>query len=234
MKPGLQCTAILLFSRSPGQEAAAKSFCPRHKKANRQIARSLIAHSLKTARASGLPVYYASLQQGHTFGERLCHAIEQVWERGYERVLVIGNDCPSLSVGTLRFAASRLQTLSLVLGPSRDGGLYLIGLDRTAWHAADFCQLPWETPALQQALQAYSARYELPTHWLPPADDIDHAWQLHVLASPQLKHAYLLRSIYGIIVDFSPFFRQQPLLGSKQHDASAIFLRGPPSSSFPS
>src|SRR6266480_4138092 len=35
-------------------------------------------------------------QRGEDFGEKLCRSIQQVFELGYERLLILGNDCPQL------------------------------------------------------------------------------------------------------------------------------------------
>lgn len=52
--------------------------------------------------------------------------------RGEERVVLIGADSPQLTVGLVEEAFSRLDHEDLVLGPTLDGGYYLIGM--RGWH----------------------------------------------------------------------------------------------------
>ena len=55
-----------------------------------------------------------------------------LWNEGYERVVVIGSDSPTLTRRRVLDALAALRRAEAVLGPARDGGYYLIGLRRTA------------------------------------------------------------------------------------------------------
>ena len=65
-------------------------------------------------------------QTGKDLGEKMQHAFESRFAAGYEKVVIIGSDSPSLPPGYIEqaFAASK----DLILGPSTDGGYYLIGM----------------------------------------------------------------------------------------------------------
>jgi uncharacterized protein len=169
-------TAILLFSRTAGEEALHKPFSKLGKAVNGRIAGHFIAHAGDTARRSGLPVVHVSSaqQRGETFGERLANAFRLVFAQGYARVLAIGNDCPYLTPGLLREAAARLQTQPVVLGPARDGGAYLIGLSAGSFHEAAFCGLAWQTPACYASLRTYCRTHGLACAELPPHHDLDN------------------------------------------------------------
>lgn len=67
-------------------------------------------------------------QQGNDLGERIEGAFHQTWKEGYEHVVTIGTDSPTLPLFILREAFRRLEDDGIVLGPSIDGGFYLIGL----------------------------------------------------------------------------------------------------------
>ena len=58
-------------------------------------------------------------------------------------VLVLGSDAPGISVDTLHSAAALLGSRDVVLGPSRDGGFYLIGFSR--WEQGMLKGLPWSS-----------------------------------------------------------------------------------------
>ncbi|MDH5609952.1 MAG: DUF2064 domain-containing protein, partial [Cyclobacteriaceae bacterium] len=127
MKEKFSDTAILFFSREMEQEARVKELATRH---NRHVCQTLIRSSLQTAHASHLPVITCYQQSGNSFGERFVNALEQAFAQGYQYVIAIGNDSPLLTSQTLRTTASLLRENDLVLGPSTDGGVYLIGIAR--------------------------------------------------------------------------------------------------------
>ena len=66
-------------------------------------------------------------QQGKNLGERMFHALYQALQYSDYAVL-IGCDCPAITTEILNQSLQILQQDNAVLGPSRDGGYYLIGL----------------------------------------------------------------------------------------------------------
>lgn len=117
------------------------------------------------------------------FGARLRDAVQKVLDQGYQRVLTIGCDSPSLPKAYLREAAGALATHDLVLGPAEDGGYYLIGLKSAP--VALFEGIDWSTEkVLQQTLTA-AEQLGLRVHLLPEWYDIDdlHALQRYCLTS---------------------------------------------------
>lgn len=61
-------------------------------------------------------------------GERLARAFGSAFAEGARQVVVIGSDCPDLTVHDVRDARSALAGHDVVLGPAADGGYWLIGL----------------------------------------------------------------------------------------------------------
>ena len=82
-------------------------------------------------------------QQGPDLGTRLEAAFVQLLRAEGDRALVIGADCPLLDAAMLRGAFEALGSHDLVLGPTRDGGYYLVGLRRCAPQL--FQDIPWST-----------------------------------------------------------------------------------------
>ncbi len=149
-------TAILLFTRNPREEALAKPLSGgKSLKEDTLLAGYLIAHSKQTIAATGLPCFpfYSEQQVGISFQERLSHACRAIFDKGYEKLIVIGNDSPGLEADRLLEAQALLEKSPLVLGPAEDGGLYLIGLHRTTFDATAFEALPWSTNGLFEAAQ---------------------------------------------------------------------------------
>lgn len=66
-------------------------------------------------------------QRGDSLGEKMDRAIRQTLEMGYTSCVLIGSDLPLLHRGIIARAMEVLRENDLVLGPSRDGGYYLIG-----------------------------------------------------------------------------------------------------------
>ncbi|MEO0775211.1 MAG: DUF2064 domain-containing protein [Bacteroidota bacterium] len=176
-------TVILLFTRTPRQEAAHKDLVPGARDKNLTLARQLLRHAQRVARQSGLPLHtaYRSQQRGRQFGERLANAVARCFAHGYDKLVIIGNDCPQLQAATLRAAARDCQAHRAVLGPARDGGLYLIALHRHHFDAAAFAALDWESPRLGANFQDYLQARDVASRQLATYRDIDDAEALHRL-----------------------------------------------------
>ncbi|MDX1909641.1 MAG: DUF2064 domain-containing protein [Bacteroidia bacterium] len=159
MNPVSTChTAILLFTRHPEDEARIKRFGTRTRGATR-ISEALTRHTRQVLSQTGLPVFHiaGTRQTGDTFGSRLGAAFESVFAAGYTRVIAVGNDTPTLRPADLHRACHLLSTQPAVWGPATDGGVWLLGLTAESYARSWFVTLPWETPALLQSLQAWSA-----------------------------------------------------------------------------
>jgi glycosyltransferase A (GT-A) superfamily protein (DUF2064 family) len=123
-----------LFARSPRTEAIAK------RAAGAEALFELAAQRVVTAaqalgidlvvaggRCASLPADTKQLEQrGRSFGERLQAAFGDARRLGYERVIAVGTDTPSLGTRQIRRALAALDHHPVVLGPSDDGGVYLI------------------------------------------------------------------------------------------------------------
>ena len=91
------------------------------------------------------------VQRGEDLGERMLHAFEQVCKH-HQKICIIGSDCPTLTNELLHQAFETLKTHDFVIGPSTDGGYYLLGLSDSgqrdskghAW-AYLFEDMPWST-----------------------------------------------------------------------------------------
>lgn len=78
-----------------------------------------------------LPVGTALLaQRGERLGERLSAAQEDLHAHGYDRVLLVGGDCPTLDRRDLAAALALLDDHDVVIGPAVDGGYTAIGSRR--------------------------------------------------------------------------------------------------------
>ncbi|TXF91804.1 DUF2064 domain-containing protein [Neolewinella aurantiaca] len=188
-------TAILLFSRSASAEAENKSFGGG--KADKRITEALISRTEETIARTGLRVYRSdeASQRGETFGERLALAMKEVFEKGAERLLVVGNDCPQISTSHLRSAALKLAAGENVIGPDRRGGVWLIGLQRSDFDAELFAGIGWQTENLLNELVQILPRHseairlgdlncfeDLSQHWFLLRKQLSELFDLMLLA----------------------------------------------------
>src|SRR5712691_5090529 len=87
-------------------------------------------------------------QQGTDLGDRLIHTLEYFLNLGDTGVMAIDSDTPTLPTHYLQQAIERLTRpdVDVVIGPSADGGYYLIGV--RALHRELFTDIPWSTAAV--------------------------------------------------------------------------------------
>jgi glycosyltransferase A (GT-A) superfamily protein (DUF2064 family) len=177
-------TALLVFHHSPEQEARIKDLAGQGSKKGTVLAMAaLSAHTHSVAEASGLPVHYilSDKQVGRSFGERLTNAFQRLFRQGYDKVIAIGNDHPGLTSAHLNTAASELQQYDHVLGPSTDGGFYLIGIRREHFRQLPFQNLPWQTSALKDTYHSVAKTLAHGIQYLSPLQDLDQNEDLKAL-----------------------------------------------------
>jgi uncharacterized protein len=73
-------------------------------------------------------MYDKHLQQGADQGERMTAAFTYAFAQGKDRVIIIGTDCMELETYSIKEAFAVLESNDVVLGPSKNGGYYLIGV----------------------------------------------------------------------------------------------------------
>lgn len=82
--------------------------------------------------------YYDKYIQGPgDLSEKLKRAFSQMFEEGYERVIVISPDCPELTGLRIKQAFTLLGKKDFVVGPLKDGGYYLLGMSKPAVEIID-------------------------------------------------------------------------------------------------
>jgi len=163
-------TVILIFANSAEKEALEKPFFKSHElflELNRQV--------LQKVENSGIPYFWISEKEqiGCSFGERYINAIQSVFEKGYENVIAIGNDSPELQSKDLITTAKKLQQKKIVLGPSKDGGYYLLGIQKNHFNHTFFLSLPWQTTTLRNQLTSYFSSKKIEINYLKLLEDID-------------------------------------------------------------
>lgn len=126
------------------------------------------------------------------FGACLLHAIEQMFAREHSAAVVLNADSPTLPTALLNETAAMLAQPGdrAVLGPSSDGGYYLLGLK--AAHHRLFEDIAWSTERVAQQTRERAEEIGLALHVLPEWYDVDD------VASLQRLHAELSDSAPAI------------------------------------
>ena len=131
------------------------------------------------------PEWNFRAQQGDSLGERLVHATVQAFSQAAGPVVVIGTDSPWLSVQTVEDAFGFLKQNDVVLGPSEDGGYYLIGLSRNL--PGIFENIAWSTADVYRQTFENTKRLGLSVESLPVGYDVDTAADLDRFSSEQRR-----------------------------------------------
>jgi rSAM/selenodomain-associated transferase 1 len=85
-------------------------------------------------------------QSDGDLGGRMLRAFQHAFDQGARRVALIGTDVPWVTRAHLMDALDRLDDVDVVLGPTTDGGYYLIALKRA--HEDLFRDVAWSTAAV--------------------------------------------------------------------------------------
>ena len=88
-------------------------------------------------------LFMKQLQNGNNLGERMENAFYTVFKNGYKSVVIIGIDCPGLDGDRIMDAFAKLDLYDITIGPSEDGGYYLLG--SKCLHSMLFEKINWST-----------------------------------------------------------------------------------------
>ena len=123
-------------------------------------------------------------QMGADLGERLTSATQWAKEHGYTKILLVGSDSPTLPISYISQALTLLDSRDIAIGPSTDGGYYLIGfsaeaLTTTVPHV--FEEIAWSTANVFRQTLARIRSLKVTVGLLPPWYDIDTSEDLAFL-----------------------------------------------------
>lgn len=119
-------------------------------------------------------------QKGGDLDERIYGMFAEMLDR-YDRVVLIGSDCPFIDTGYLQQAVEALGRYPAVLGPAADGGYVLIGLNRVHQHL--FTDIDWGSSRVLEQTRKALDDLDWPSYELPTSHDIDRPDDLSRLAS---------------------------------------------------
>src|SRR5512145_2533647 len=111
-------------------------------------------------------------QRGEKLGERLTNCFADLFALGFESVVVIGADSPTLPAQYVFDAFECFESDDdVVIGPTEDGGYYLIGMRKL--HRRIFEDIPWGRAGALEATIERAKECELDLTLLPEWRDVD-------------------------------------------------------------
>jgi rSAM/selenodomain-associated transferase 1 len=122
-----------------------------------------------------------------SFGECVFHAARSLLDAGHDSVCLLNSDSPTLPASYLMTAATVLAAPGdrIVLGPSTDGGYYLIGLKQP--HRRLFEDIDWSTERVAAQTLERAREIDLAVHLLPSWYDVDDVDALRVLTGELIE-----------------------------------------------
>lgn len=115
--------------------------------------------------------YSKFVQRGENLGERMKYAFRQAFETGYRKVVIIGSDCAELNRKIIDESFKALETSEVVVGPSVDGGYYLLGMSMFLPFLFD--DKSWSQDVVFEQTRNQLINRTVSHHILPVLNDID-------------------------------------------------------------
>lgn len=115
--------------------------------------------------------FQKKLQDGENLGERMLHAFKNGFEEHFEKSVIIGSDCPGISAEIIEAAFVSLNRNEVVIGPSEDGGYYMLGMRKLIPEV--FKDISWSTETVLSETEKILKAKDLSYSKLPTLNDID-------------------------------------------------------------
>ena len=112
-------------------------------------------------------------QIGTDWGERMNGAFTRVFLDEFQTVIIIGSDSPDLPREIIEEAFQSLEKNGAVMGPSRDGGYYLIGFRQKSFFPGAFKGIAWGTDHVFEKTMGLLQNAGISVHVLPLWLDVD-------------------------------------------------------------
>ncbi len=195
--------SLLVFTRSTDSECARRRLLPER---FADLSRTILARSLESAldagRAAGCRLEIASTsaqsaaagalvtrQSGRTFGDRFRNALAGALCRSEGPLVAVGSDVPGLSERHVREALARLGEARdrVVVGPSPDGGFYLLATHREL--DRELAHVRWCTRRTLASLIAALEASGLEVCLLEPLRDLDRSQDLQLWVAREADSA---------------------------------------------
>lgn len=129
------------------------------------------SHFIDTEDAWPNQLYKKKLQSGEDLGEKMLHAFEEGFQNGYQKICIIGTDCFELNSFIVSKAFAQLKKEDAVLGPAKDGGYYLLGVNQLLKEV--FQNKEWSTDSVASSTLQDFKNKNVSCSLLPELTDVD-------------------------------------------------------------
>jgi uncharacterized protein len=116
-------------------------------------------------------------QVGEDLGEKMADAFQFLFQKGYRKVIIIGTDCPEITVEVISEAFLILNEKEVCIGPALDGGYYLLGMCRM--NEFLFQNIAWSTSEVASKTMELLKKHQMSYGLLKTLRDIDTEEDLH-------------------------------------------------------
>lgn len=131
-------------------------------------------------------------------GEKMHSMFDDMFAEGHDQVVLVGSDCPALSVGHIQRAFTNLNKYDCVFGPAVDGGYYLVG--QSACSRNVFEGISWSTETVMQETRELLARQGWSYGELDKLSDVDYIEDLRLFFASHESIPQTLKAIEELIV----------------------------------
>lgn len=129
-------------------------------------------------------------QRERGLGAALRQAFADHFAQGFDRVLLIGSDNPTLGTGPVQAACTALERADVSIGPTADGGYYLLGMRQ--FHAELFEGIEWSTPRVYLQTLEQASRLQLRVEAVEAWFDVDEPGDLERLQAELARSSSLI------------------------------------------
>lgn len=218
-------SAILIFANSPSVDSCRKGFAK-----GENLFEHFNQNILKKVEKTKLPYFIITEkeQRGQNFGERYHNALKDIFDKGFDNVISIGNDTPQLNIAHVLDAQASLLKSKSVIGPSIDGGFYLLGIDRNIFEQLNFKGFAWQTPQLFNQFIDALKQFGQNINCLNPLADIDEVRDIKYFQNFYKTISKTIQALISTTLQqFKPVFSDINLISSGIH-AHIPFNKGSP------
>lgn len=141
--------------------------------------------------------YQFQHQQGTDIGQKMSHAFESIFSKGFERIILMGTDIPEIDKALINDAVNALDGNDAVIGPCEDGGYYLIGMNSKVFSDSIFKGIEWSGPEVLSETTLVFQQRNIQYQMLKTLNDIDtiqdfealkqKAWENNSIGSHTLR-----------------------------------------------
>ncbi len=127
--------------------------------------------------------YIYLAQSGADLGQRMANAMAKAFDRGAQKAIVLGTDIPQVRGGHIEQAFAGLDSSHVVVGPSLDGGYWLVGASRNRFTPNIFKGINWGTTSVFADTIARCREHNLTCAELAVLQDVDTLADLESLCT---------------------------------------------------